>query len=310
MAQKYASLPPSPAPIAPAPIKRENSFTPMDLSNEALLRRRIPAAFGSYEDMISRALISIGHPRGCKPKDIFQWMETNVPGLSDNFRASATQALKKGVDKGRFLRIESGWYTLNKEYEEPSGIRKRRDELEVMTTHSRKDSAETPGLMSISTATPTLDQRKRRGSEPFVQATAAATLASMGNIGNMNNMNTMNTMNSMNTMNNMNTMNSMNNMIQSTNNMIQSTSHHQQLHAAVQQQQQQQQQQQHQPSQHQSHHPSLMHNLPQSMQFAQHFPQHAAAQMMMQQNHLMPYGHSALHAAFAGKSFYRCLSRL
>ena len=72
----------------------------MDLSNEALLRRRIPAAFGSHEDMIS-----IGHPRGCKPKDIFQWMETNIRGLSDNFSASATQALKKGVDKGRFLGI-------------------------------------------------------------------------------------------------------------------------------------------------------------------------------------------------------------
>lgn len=85
---------------------------------EPTQRRKTPHNFGSYEDMIARALQAHSGPRGLKPKEIFIWMEQNIPGLPENFRASATQALKKGVDRTRFLRVDSGWYQVNPDYQE------------------------------------------------------------------------------------------------------------------------------------------------------------------------------------------------
>jgi hypothetical protein len=106
--------------------------------------------------MIARALLAINNPRGCKPKDIFSWMEANIPGLSENFRASATQALKKGVDKSRFLRIDNGWYKHNDAYEEP--LKKKKEE------HEKDDDTE------------------RKDDRSLHQQTAAAALASMGSV--------------------------------------------------------------------------------------------------------------------------------
>jgi len=72
---------------------------------------------GSYEDMIVQALISIGDINGSKPKDIFDWMEQHCLGIPEAFRASASQALKKAVEKEKVQKIGNGLYKMNKKYE-------------------------------------------------------------------------------------------------------------------------------------------------------------------------------------------------
>ncbi|KAJ3208592.1 hypothetical protein HDU67_006664 [Dinochytrium kinnereticum] len=93
---------------------------------EAEVKRKTASSSGSYEEMISMGILRLDQGEGVKPKLIYDWMETYFNDLPDNFRASASQALKKGVDKGRFLKRGPGTYELNGGYEKPLPARKKR----------------------------------------------------------------------------------------------------------------------------------------------------------------------------------------
>ncbi|KAJ1501245.1 hypothetical protein HMI54_008678 [Coelomomyces lativittatus] len=71
---------------------------------------RLPA----YEDLIAEALMEMGNG-GYPPRLIFNWMESHYTHLPEQFRGSATQALKKAWKKGRFTRHERK-YKLNPTY--------------------------------------------------------------------------------------------------------------------------------------------------------------------------------------------------
>ncbi|KAJ1559243.1 hypothetical protein HK405_011454, partial [Cladochytrium tenue] len=73
-------------------------------------------AEGSYEDMIAKALERLNEPEGSRLKSIFDHIEANIPGVPDSFRQSASQALRKGVERGRFVRLSTGMYRLNSDY--------------------------------------------------------------------------------------------------------------------------------------------------------------------------------------------------
>jgi hypothetical protein len=90
---------------------------------------------GSYEDMIVQALISIGDINGSKPKDIFDWMEQHCLGIPEAFRASASQALKKAVEKEKVQRIGNGLYKMNKKYE-----------LEILSKKEKQNSKSNANL--------------------------------------------------------------------------------------------------------------------------------------------------------------------
>ncbi|KAI9286823.1 hypothetical protein BC943DRAFT_215188 [Umbelopsis sp. AD052] len=68
----------------------------------------------SYEDMIEKALIAIGDPRGSSPRSIWEWMGRNYP-LAEAFPRSASQSLQKAVKKGRFFK-EGSCYKINPNY--------------------------------------------------------------------------------------------------------------------------------------------------------------------------------------------------
>lgn len=97
----------------------------------------------SYEDMIEKALIAIGDPRGSSPRSIWEWMGRylnisfmthhsiwakvsdgifpillfpirNYP-LAEAFPRSASQSLQKAVKKGRFFK-EGSCYKMNPNY--------------------------------------------------------------------------------------------------------------------------------------------------------------------------------------------------
>jgi len=89
---------------------------------------------GSYEDMIVQALISIGDINGSKPKDIFDWMEQHCLGIPEAFRASASQALKKAVEKEKVQKIGNGLYKMNKKYELEILSKKGKQNLKLNAT--------------------------------------------------------------------------------------------------------------------------------------------------------------------------------
>ncbi|KAJ1558502.1 hypothetical protein HK096_011331 [Nowakowskiella sp. JEL0078] len=63
---------------------------------------------GTYEDLIADILKKLGK---ASQKDLWPWMQSNVYPLPDSFRASATQALKKGIEKQRFIKDDSDQFS-------------------------------------------------------------------------------------------------------------------------------------------------------------------------------------------------------
>lgn len=140
------------------------------------------SSYGSYEDMITNALIRLEgdfatsngetekYP-GSKPKIIFNWMEQNVPGLPENFRASATQALKKGCARGKFKKEGASLYKHNPDFKNSinsSGRRGRKVVLNVSMSASK--SANELRLLSSSSASGIIPepsgQQARHSSDP------------------------------------------------------------------------------------------------------------------------------------------------
>ncbi|KAJ3410675.1 hypothetical protein HDV05_003498 [Chytridiales sp. JEL 0842] len=64
---------------------------------------------GNYEDMLALALSNMQNAEGSKPRVLYDWMESNIPHLPALFRASAAQALKKGLERGRFVKLKTGY---------------------------------------------------------------------------------------------------------------------------------------------------------------------------------------------------------
>jgi len=90
---------------------------------------------GSYEEILVMALQSLNNSshshsnsnsntenqeenRGSKPREIFNWMDRYCDGLPDHFRPSASQALKKAVNRGRILKLGGGFYKVNSDWVE------------------------------------------------------------------------------------------------------------------------------------------------------------------------------------------------
>ncbi|KNE72791.1 hypothetical protein AMAG_17119 [Allomyces macrogynus ATCC 38327] len=114
----------------------------------------------SYEEMIVAALTALPPPApgtdippGHPPRAIFAWMAEHYALVDPKFRGSATQALKKGWRKGRFLRSNRR-YSVNPHYTAPLARGRSKPSAEGGLLHSTSSSAvSTPPLHS------TLDDR-------------------------------------------------------------------------------------------------------------------------------------------------------
>ncbi|KAJ3098691.1 hypothetical protein HDU96_010982 [Phlyctochytrium bullatum] len=81
-------------------------------------------AFVNYEEMLSAAMKALDRPMGSPPKDLYDWMQAHIKDLPLTFRSSAAQALKKGLEKGHFLKPSFGQYAINPKYDEELGKRR------------------------------------------------------------------------------------------------------------------------------------------------------------------------------------------
>ncbi|KAI8821154.1 uncharacterized protein EV422DRAFT_56076 [Fimicolochytrium jonesii] len=134
-------------------------------------RPRMTSALGSYEDMITLAVGEMRDRTGSKPKNIFQWMADNIPDLPEHFRPSASQSLKKAVDRGRLIRGPNGLYTVNTNWVAPEDGRKRRKRVLIAKEEATKAvvAAARAAAAKATSATPR-DKTKARAKEDSVAA--------------------------------------------------------------------------------------------------------------------------------------------
>ncbi|KAI9325389.1 hypothetical protein DFJ73DRAFT_869887 [Zopfochytrium polystomum] len=78
--------------------------------------KHVPHPEGNYENMIAKTLSTLNEPKGTRLKNLFNAMESTYHGLPASFRQSASQALKKGIARGRFIKVATAVYRLNNDY--------------------------------------------------------------------------------------------------------------------------------------------------------------------------------------------------
>ncbi|KAJ3368563.1 hypothetical protein GGF31_006244 [Allomyces arbusculus] len=145
---------PAPPPAATTATTRATNTPPA--------RPRGDPRLVSYEEMIVAALTALPPPApgtdvppGHPPRAIFAWMAEHYALADPKFRGSATQALKKGWRKGRFLRSNRR-YSVNPHYTAPLARGRSKPSAEGGLLHSSSTSASassTPPMHS------TLDDR-------------------------------------------------------------------------------------------------------------------------------------------------------
>ncbi|KNE73261.1 hypothetical protein AMAG_17437 [Allomyces macrogynus ATCC 38327] len=89
-------------------------------------------------------------PPGHPPRAIFAWMAEHYALADPKFRGSATQALKKGWRKGRFLRSNRR-YSVNPHYTAPLARGRSKPSAEGGLLTSASSASSTPPMHSTST---------------------------------------------------------------------------------------------------------------------------------------------------------------